>query len=82
MKGSSVVSRPISMPPKPARPAPTATVTTATRSGSMPRRRARSRLSATARIERPVRVQRRKAQIAAMMHSAMAKFFICCGPMR
>ncbi len=82
VSGSTEVSSPTSMPPIPASPAPTITVTTATRTGSTPRSSARSRLSATARIARPVRLKRRKAQSSAMLASARPKFCNCCGPTR
>jgi hypothetical protein len=80
--GSIEVSTASSTPPTPESPAPRNSVVMATTCGSMPLSRARSTLSATARIALPKRVKRRKAKTAAMTRAASTMFSICCGPTR
>ena len=82
VSGSIVVSRPSSMPPSPASPMPTNDTVRAMVSPLMPLMPASVGLSATARIALPARVKARKAKIAAVTASAIARFSTCCGPTR
>ena len=82
VSGSMVVSRPISIPPKPARPMPTKLTSLLIMSALIPLMLASIGLSATARIALPVRVNARKQNSMTMAAAATARFCTCCGPTR